>query len=70
MTEYIALIASLITLVAAIVGYFSLRGKVAQVHVLVNQRLTDVMARVTQLTDVLEEHGIDIPHDPNDSMKR
>lgn len=64
MSGYLALVAGLVTLVAAIVGYFSLRGKITEVHVLVNSRLTSVMERVTQLVKVLEEHGIDIPEDP------
>jgi hypothetical protein len=64
--EYFALATALITFITAIIGYFALRGKMTEIHVLVNSRLSWVVARVTQLTDVLNDHGIAIPDDPND----
>jgi sensor domain CHASE-containing protein len=38
--------------------------KVQEVHLLVNQRLTDVLKRVEQLTSALEKSDTPVPDDP------
>jgi hypothetical protein len=39
--------------------------KIDQVHVLVNQRMTDAIARIDQLTARLEESDVSVPIDPH-----
>jgi len=39
--------------------------KIAEIHVLVNQRLTNVMDRVEQLTAALEKANVRVPIDPS-----
>lgn len=52
---------------ALVVLGVSLRTKatVNQVHVLTNSRLTEVLDRVTQLTEALEASGVDVPDAPD-----
>ena len=64
-TSVAAVISAGAALVAAI-GTFGNRKRISEVHVLVNQRMTDVQARVAQLTDKLQDEGKDVPPDPAD----
>ena len=59
-------IAALITSIATLVTVMRTTKKVQEVHVLVNQRMTDVLARVEQLTGALENEGKEVPPDPAD----
>ena len=61
MIEYITLAGVLVSLGALIISFTRLNA----IHVLVNSRLSSVINRVTQLVNVLKEHGIDIPDDPD-----
>jgi hypothetical protein len=47
--------------ISAVIGFLQLRRQIAEVHVLVNSQLAQVIGRVAQLTAVLEKAGIDIP---------
>jgi uncharacterized protein YoxC len=62
---YLTLTGVILAFVSIVIGFMQTRKKVAEVHVLVNSRLTSVMSRVNQLVGVLEQHDIDVPPDPN-----
>jgi hypothetical protein len=67
----IVLVGIILTFATSVLGFLAARdarkkvgvvdGKVAEVHVLVNQQLTDVVTRVSQLTSTLEAAGVAIP---------
>lgn len=68
---------SVITLMTAIIGLRKAiavstvnKAAIAEVHVLVNSRLTAVLDRVTQLTEALKASDIAVPDDPNISAMR
>lgn len=64
MTAIIELVGASIILVTAVVGIIQTRygrKEVREVHVLVNSQLTDVLNRVKQLEQELEQQGIAIP---------
>lgn len=56
----------LVTLVVNGMGFASSRRKITQIHLLVNSRMTRVMARVDQLEHALIKSGADIPLPPDD----
>jgi nucleoside permease NupC len=58
-----ALVVALAGLIAAVGGVLALFRKVAEVHVLVNSQLAAVVARVTQLTGVLQAHDVAVPRE-------
>lgn len=63
-TALIELVAASIILVTTIVGVVQTRygrKETREVHVLVNSQLTDVLNRVKQLEQELEQQGIAIP---------
>jgi hypothetical protein len=60
-TACTAFVTAATTLFATLRNY----KRIQEVHVLVNSRMTDVLARVDQLTLALEVEGKDVPVDPN-----
>jgi hypothetical protein len=62
--SWVVLAGIVITFVTSVVGFMSTRRKVAEVHVLVNSQLHDVLDRVAQLTLTLEGAGVDVPDPP------
>lgn len=60
MTEIVSAITALFVLATAVLSFLN-RKNIEKVHVLVNSRLTAVVNRVTQLTELLEAKGIDVP---------
>lgn len=58
----LTLLTSVIVLTSSVLAARKSGRKVEEIHVLVNQRLTDVMDRVAQLKEALSEAGVDIPH--------
>jgi hypothetical protein len=56
-----------LTLAGVIIGYAQTRRKVAEIHVLVNSQLHEVLDRVTQLTVTLEDAGVAVPEPPTSS---
>jgi hypothetical protein len=72
----IASIAASLGLITALLELFAVRrarktaAAIQEVHVLVNKQLSDVLARVAQLTEVMHAGGLDVPPAPlhlNDS---
>lgn len=57
-------ITALASIASAIIAHRN-AAVVAQVHVLVNSRMTAVLERVGQLTGALERSDIEVPPDPN-----
>jgi hypothetical protein len=73
MSTFLAVVGSLAILLGFITAVLSLAnqrkikttaGAVQEVHVLVNQQLSDVLARVAQLTEIMHAGGLDIPPAP------
>lgn len=60
-TNWLALGGVVLTFLTALLGFWRLLRKVAEVHVLVNSQLKTVLDRVSQLTGTLEEAGVDVP---------
>jgi len=58
-------IAAVVTAIAALLSAVRNGRKIESVHVLVNQRLTDMVARVAQLTATIESSDKDVPVDPS-----
>jgi hypothetical protein len=52
------------TAIATLVQTTRHTTQIAQIHVLVNSRLTAVIGWGNQLADILERHGIDVPAPP------
>jgi hypothetical protein len=59
----------LVVVLAAFVVFLMAIGvvlrKIQEVHVLVNQRMADALARIEQLGNTLKDRGIDLPEDPH-----
>jgi hypothetical protein len=55
---------TLATSVATLLKTVSNTTQIAQIHLLVNSRLTAVIAWGDQLARILEHHGIDVPSPP------
>lgn len=66
--SWLVLAGILVTFVTSVVGFLSTRRKVAEVHVLVNSQLHDVLDRVSQLTVTLEAAGVDVPDAPKERL--
>jgi hypothetical protein len=67
MPDVIAVLAglsALVTALATLIATLRNSKKIRQVHVLVNGHLTDVLARVEQLTDALKGADVNVPRDP------
>jgi len=73
MSAVLAVIASaavLLGFITALLGLANQRrirktaAAVQEVHVLVNKQLSDVLARVAQLTEVMHSGGMDVPPAP------
>lgn len=66
----IGILAVVLGFVTAVLGWLNQRkightaGAVQEVHLLVNQQLSDVLARVAQLTEVMHAGGLDVPPVP------
>jgi hypothetical protein len=56
----IASAAVVLGFITALLG-LSARRRIQEVHVLVNSQLSDVLARVVQLTAALDAGGVDVP---------
>jgi hypothetical protein len=67
MTQWLVFAGILVTFLTSVVGFLSTRRKVAEVHVLVNSQLHDVLDRVAQLTGALEHAGVDVPPKPGEA---
>lgn len=52
---------AVLTFLTAVIGYLSTRKKIAEVHVLVNSQLHEVLDRVTVLTSALDKAGVEVP---------
>ena len=65
MHEWAAVIASIGTLITAVVGAYAvlLRRDVRHVHRMVNQQRADAARYTARLIAALREHGIDVPDD-------
>lgn len=70
MTNIIVLGIELLTLLTAIVGFVSARKKVHEVHLLVNDRYSEMVKRVAQLVAVLKDAGIEVPDTPREDSKK
>jgi ABC-type spermidine/putrescine transport system permease subunit I len=66
---YITLATVIIGFVTALIVLHQSQVKLKEIHVLVNSRLTAVIARVAQLVTVLRIHGIDIPEDKDEEQR-
>jgi hypothetical protein len=66
-TQWLVLAGVVITFATSIVGFWQTRRKVAEVHVLVNSQLHDVLDRVQQLTVTLEAAGVEVPPKPGEA---
>lgn len=66
MSAVLAVIASAAVVLGFITALLGLgaRRRIQEVHVLVNKQLSDVLARVAQLTAVLHAGGLDVPPAP------
>ena len=67
-TDYIILATAILSLFAAAIA--AVRGwqnskQIAEVHVIMNSRMTDALSRIEQLTKALQADGVIIPDDPN-----
>ena len=59
--QILTLLTAIVVLLQSMVSTRKVRGKVEQVHELVNGAHTQVIARVAQLETVLDESGVPIP---------
>jgi hypothetical protein len=66
-TLWVQVMGFVTTIVVAILGYLSIRGKVDKVHTLVNGEHQSVVERNAQLEDTLSDAGIKLP--PNRSPR-
>jgi len=62
--SWLVLAGLVVTFLTALIGWWSTRSKIQQVHVLVNSQLKTVLDRVDQLTGTLHGAGIEIPPAP------
>lgn len=59
--RWLILIGIVASLVTTVIGFIMTTRRVQDVHVLVNKQLSDVLARVAQLTDTLHGAGVPVP---------
>jgi hypothetical protein len=65
MELFVALVTAVVVLSTALVGYMAkLRKDVSEIHVMVNSRMAEALARIEQLEQALEGAGVDSPHKP------
>jgi hypothetical protein len=64
LAPFVGACAALLTALGTLAATLRNARKIQEVHVIVNQRMTDVLARVDQLTEALKAEGQDIPDDP------
>ena len=64
MDTWIPLVTGLVAFGTALVGFLTVLKRIKEVHVIVNSRMTTVLARVDQLTEALEGSNTDVPEDP------
>jgi hypothetical protein len=65
MEPFIALVTAVVVLSTALVGYMAkLRKDVSEIHVMVNSRMAEALARIEQLEQALEGAGVDTPRRP------
>jgi len=62
MIELVVVLAAFVVFLMAVGVVLS---KIQEVHVLVNQRMADALARIEQLGNTLKDRGIDLPEDPH-----
>lgn len=61
----IALITAVVVLMTAVIGFLAkLKKDVSEIHVMVNSRMEEAMARIDQLDEVLRAAGIESPIRP------
>jgi short-subunit dehydrogenase involved in D-alanine esterification of teichoic acids len=67
-TELLTLMTAVVVLITAVATWRinQLAKAVQEVHVIVNSRMTAVLARVEQLTEALETSDTDVPVDPEE----
>jgi hypothetical protein len=68
LTADVILITAFLSLVAAAgAAYRSWQNskRIAEVHVIMNSRMTDALSRIEQLTQALQKVGVVVPHDPS-----
>lgn len=66
--EWLAIIAVIPATVASITAVFiskANQNKIGEVHVLVNSKMSDALARAQQLVDLLNEKEITVPKPPD-----
>lgn len=66
MSSAVAGVVAVATLITALLGIAGLFRKVKEIHVLVNSQLSQMMARVEQLTKAMEAAGMQVPPRPGD----
>lgn len=66
MLEIVTALLILVTAGVGLVMSVINRKKVEQIHILVNDRMTNAMNRINKLIDTLNEAGIDIPKEEDD----
>jgi hypothetical protein len=67
-TNYIILATAILSFIAAAIAAFTSRENkkhIAEVHVVMNSRMSDALSRIEQLGNALQSRGIVIPNDPN-----
>lgn len=65
MEPSVVLVTVMVVLVAAVVGFMAkLRKDVSEIHVMVNSRMSEAMARIDQLNEALKAAGIASPTRP------
>lgn len=69
--QYLILAGIVVTFITAVLGYMRTRHKLADIHVLVNSQLTNVIQKLStsierqdQLHDTLVRAGVDVPPKP------
>jgi hypothetical protein len=62
------IIGSAATVATVVITWLSTRGKVREVHTIVNSQRDTLLARVDQLVQSLEKAGIDIPDKPGSNV--
>lgn len=60
----LTVLTTLATTIVTLVKTATQTQAIAQIHVLVNSRLTAVISWADQLANTLEKHGIDVPKPP------
>ena len=59
--RWLILLGIVASLATTVIGFIVTMRRVQDVHVLVNKQLSDVLARVAQLTNTLHSAGVEVP---------